>query len=398
MKIKKTIICLFLSTMILITGCGSSTEEVPEAETATINVEQNTWSGGVGRIIKLQTQAINAISVIEEYNNYIIKNNPEDYWSDAYFYIGTTPINSDWLPWTYYLTEDIDEATMLSYITGAYPNVFGAENIYRPAKVVKVEKNHYNLNWQAYEEHPILDSRTYIDHTIDCTYDAMHNRMRGTYTLTDELGDSQYLYSFYEYAEIDSHTFAVQTDTDRLFVRLDDDGNVSQMYYSVLSPTQNRAGYDEDEVDINSWYKTWWVDWEVEVEEPEEEIYYKYPSRYNYIDDSIFYNTEEISPDWVMEEPTVGQYIIYENGTLTALMSNILTGDMEGFSLKKNVSSSLPEGVQTEGNTDTMALPPADPTASPESTDVSQSTEETQSETEPSENDTSESPEEQTSE
>ena len=339
----KKFLCFLLSGLLILplTGCGNKQEE-----TEVVTVARNDWYGGVTRISKVRNDAKSIVSVLNNYNYDIVLGNPQDYWSEDYFFLNFNPVNSSHIVYTTYFNEDEDWNTISTNIkTVINSRDDGSEYI----RSDKLAEHHYSLDFiePRYSKEYNKTKNSTIN--LTCIYDATHNWLQmeeKTESLKDPL-HTFYEEEIYEFAEIEKGKYALQNETDRMYITYNDKGEVDTLYYSILGlgdriPIESTVT-EEDIIDpVEKLEENTEITEEAaeeqkeeSEEEPEEEreVYGNMPNLYNIQDDTIFTHIDDIGPEWVMEEPTISQYLVYKNHVLTFKVLNKLSGKYEGFTV-----------------------------------------------------------------
>ena len=363
---KKKILCIILSSLIaLSTACGSkeATETTASAEEQTVSVARNDWYGAIQRMDKLDKDAKAVVDVLENNNYDIVMGNPQDYWSDGYYSFTFAPLASNYINYTLYLNESDEWATV---ITNTQTKVLATKTDAQTISVLKNDENDYTISWEGYDTFEPINKQKYVYVTLDCIYDASHNWAQ-LIESSNIYGSARYEEDFVEYAEIDANHYAMQCQTGRLFAEYDDEGNLVKMYYSKLADSPRERGTAETSLEdlaneLNEDKETTDETTDAKVNEASEDTeeveekeitttqdgiiyaadgitaYDTNPNVYNSEDDSMFSRINELGYDWVMEEATVEEYVIYENETLLFRVKNKLSGDYEGFIISNTVN------------------------------------------------------------
>lgn len=347
--LNKKIICVFMSATMLfsLSACSKETEQADNSTSdgqSQIVAARNDWYGGISRISKIRNDAVSVVSVLDNHNYDIISGNPQDYWSDDYFFLNFNPMDSDYIKYTVYLNEQESWDVISNNITTILANE-GKENIY----MNKIEPNRYCITWGAFGSLvPVGVTNAHLTIQLDCTYDPNHNWLQMIET------SNAYSYGkfcedeFYEYAELDKYHYVIQNEKERLYISYKENGDIESLYYSILgnndrvySPYKSNVdaetllNTDETEVDESEQTDIEKTAEESNIEEEvtEHVFYGGYSSHYNHVDDTIFERIDDITSDWVVEEPTVDQYVVYKNHVLSFKVFNKLSHKYEGFTI-----------------------------------------------------------------
>ena len=335
----KRIICLLLSGLMILglAGCSkpeeSQTEETQAEETQTpaVSVARNDWYGAISRILEIRNDTMGVLSILDNHNYNVIMGNPQDYWSDDYFMANFNPVDSLRLYYATFFNETQDWATIEANVKNAI-NPNDTNNTY----VNKIEKHHYRYSFKIYNYYtPLANTSQNAEITVDCIYDENHNWAQMSEVTHISNPSINLQDDLYEFAELEANHYVIQTITDRLYIVYDENGDVDSLYYSSLAdgPRKKLKEMPERSEDADEII-------EEDVEEPTslDDIYEDVtecpgnrPEYYCIVDDTIFTKIDDITPEWVFEEPTVEQYIIYKNGVLMVNIKNKLNGEFESF-------------------------------------------------------------------
>lgn len=312
----KKILCVILSLITLLCGCGAKTN--PE-EQAPITIARNDWYGAIQRINKLNSDAQSVVSVLENQNYNIVMGNPSDYWSDGYYHFTFNPLASDYIALTIYFNESDDWDTISSNMLNAVASVYGEISDF---KVNRVEENHYTATWSGYMNFFLTGENPYLIKSLDCIYDASHNWAQMTEITTLYSNGMQYQEDLFEFAEISATTYALQTSKGRLYCEYSEGGSLKTMYYSELGTDERTFASDIEDAELENMFQD-------TIENTF--IHGNNPYIYNTEEDSMFLNLESVNKDWVLSDSAIDQYVIYENGVLLFRVRNKLTKQFEGF-------------------------------------------------------------------
>lgn len=327
-----------------------SNENIQEQET--VQIAQNDFAGAYSRVVQLQNDVINSLDILQNSNYEIQQGNPDDYWSnDKYYFLSFYPVYEKELQYISMLNEINDFADIQNYITEQLENA-GQKNI----SIYKEDTNHYFVSYRTYKESRGLKDTNYRYEYIDVFYDASHNGFRvvATVDATSSSNAKQLPLWFYEFSEIKKNTYALQNDTERLYVEYNDDHEIQYFAYINLltgenavytknndSNTEQNENYDlnndiieqiisnHDETEQNTEIQT--IETELE-EETEIDIYQR--GFLNYETDSIFLNSKSIDRNWVYDIANTwdySSYIVYDSKSLNVTTTNMLSKEKESI-------------------------------------------------------------------
>lgn len=340
----------------LLTGCDSlptgteteSTENAVALDTATREIRQNDYRGGVIRTVALQQNVLNIMEGMKRNNIVVREDNPNSFWTtngyqDFVSTFLTTPIIAD-TQW--FNEEETDWETLVNQMlttanSFTYPNDDGSysANIDK-SLIVRNEKDDYSISGTTDN---VGDLNGAIAYRI--LYDCDKDWCKAYTTMAVPSADvSDVTSQLYEYARISNDVFAIQTAKERLLVVLehtDEDTDlrvrpIKEFYYSRLSGGQRTTfkpykPLPEEEEDGTPIYSN----------QRENELRAKYPllnefgeiaTQYG-VKNSIFTQEDVGSTNypWVFEDGALQQAIVYKQNTLVVTTYNKLSEKYERF-------------------------------------------------------------------
>lgn len=355
-RLGRRILCLSLSALIISTmlvGCttsngeaGASGNEVVNT-TENIEVNQNDYRGAVMRTEAIKGNIMNIVNEFNGRNSAIVTENPSSYWdSDAYKYLSLNFLNSDIAQQTIFFNEtETDWATVDSATRGLFSDEEG-NMLVSEYLLVREMENQYNLSYKQSGLYAWFQNRTAtFVNNISVLYDANHDWARATRTRKEIYGTSPLVNDgIFEYARLGNNSFAIQTETERLYVvyedTLYDEANASELLtnplankeivyfaYSRLNgeilPQYYAVDFDENTGEYIIHFGNE-VNNSIDVDTDG-----NYVRQYNPCD-SMFLNIESVGTDWVLEQNGLfSQVLIYENGNLTVKTLNELSEQLE---------------------------------------------------------------------
>lgn len=350
------ILALGMAAVVLLTGCSQSeaasdvqAEAAPVViDTATREIQQNDFRGGVMRTLALQTTVLGIMENMKRNNIVVREDNPNSYWTtDGYQdFVSTflaTPIIND-VQW--FNEEETDWNTVVTQIYSV-PNSFTQLNSegqytskYSQMYVQRNEKDDYTIGGLTGY---IGSDSGYMNYRIlyDCdkdwckAYSTVDLNGSGLSDVTSEL---------FEYARLNNNVFAIQTATERLLIVLEDAAedtdirvrSVKEFYYSRLSGGQ-RTTYKPYEPLPESDDDCYAIRENIALNK----LRAKYPLLNEYgevatqygVQSSLFLREDvrELGYPWVFEDGALQQAIIFKNNTLVVTTFNKLTERYERF-------------------------------------------------------------------
>ena len=352
----KRIVAFCLSAFVFLTGCNGTISETQTEnaettvtiDTATREIRQNDFRGGVIRTVALHSNVLTIMESMKRNNIVVREDNPNSYWTtngyqDFVSTFLTAPIITD-TQW--FNEEETDWATLVSQMLSVsnsftYLNDDGS---YSPridsSLIVRNEKDDYSISGMT---DAVGDLSGNIIYRI--LYDCDKDWCKAYTTMAITGADvSNVTSQLYEYARINNDTFAIQTAKERLLVVLehtDTDTDlrirpIKEFYYSRLSGGQRTTfkPYEplpEEEEDGTPLLEN----------KRENELRAKYPLLNEYgeiatqygLKNSIFTqeNVGETNYPWVFEDGALQQAIVYKQNTLVVTTYNKLSEKYERF-------------------------------------------------------------------
>ena len=352
MKFKKAItvitcIAMAMSALAL-TGCGKK-----KNDTATQEIRQNDYRGGVKRTEALQDSVVKLMDSMKQNNSKLRENNPNSFWvTDGYQDFVTNFLNISIINDTQWFNEEEAKWDETLSEIKSNKNSFTQKNndkyeLKSGIKITRNEKDDYSVTGSQITDGKYKGEITYRV-LYDCDKDwckavksiALENNELDMPSITDEL---------YEYARLDSDKFAIQTSKERLMVIFEStdkdtdirDRKIKEFYYSKLTlegarttfkPYENRPEedteigvYNEQNAKMNAAMK----------EYPEINDKGDLATKYGANDSIFLKETEEITPEWVFEDKSLQQAIVYKDGNLVVTTYNKISQKYERFIYSK---------------------------------------------------------------
>lgn len=339
----------------MMTGCDKplqeANEQSPVLDTATIEIRQNDYRGGITRTYALQWNVLNIMESMKRNNIVVREDNPNSYWTvngyqDFVSTFLTSPIIND-TQW--FNEEETDWNTVVGQM-GSVPNSFTqvSDNGYAFKSGIYVERNEK-------DDYSIYGTTAYIGSdsgksTYRILYDCDKDWCKAFSTVDiNGSGVSNITAQLFEYARINNDVFAIQTATERLLVVLESteadtdlrERPIKEFYYSRLSggqrttfkPYEPLPEYDEYDTPLRD-------------NKRQNELRARYPllneegdvaTQYG-INNSIFKqeNVSETNYPWVFEDGALQQAIVFKQNTLVVTTYNKLSEKYERFIYSTN--------------------------------------------------------------
>lgn len=390
-----SIVCALLccSSMMMFTGCGG-TKQTPEeiqaeeqakkAEARYNNeLKQNDYRGGVQRCGVLKSEILNVMENMKANNVTVREDNPNGFWNvDGYQDFVSTFLTSSIINDTQWFNEEEiapDDPTKnwestLSQMKNyklSFTQVSGEDSPYvfmNGVEVLRREKDDYSVTGVPFKMYlnDVRDMTYEGTMSIRVLYDCDKDWCKAYGRVYDEEIGATITPQLFEFMRIDNDTFAIQTETERLLIKLKSvDGDVdirereiSEFYYSKLvndgmrttfTPYVPLPEYDEmTMVDLKENQEKNKIMAEKVWTNENGDIATSYGES-----NSVFYRSPfEITEDnFVFEDKALQQAICYKDGVLVATTYNKLSTEYEQFtyslaSADKSIITELENKVQ----------------------------------------------------
>lgn len=356
MKILRNTMIL-VACMGLLTSCGSKkmTDEEKAKATEDKEIVQNDYRGGVKRTEAIQDSVIKTIDKMKSNNATIRENNPNSFWTQKGYldfvvnFLSTPIINT-----TQWLNEEETEWSSVVKQTGSVENSLtvsdgeGGYSFSGDVTMVRNEKDDYEIDgatdsWGNGKLQGNCQYKVYYDCNRDWCK-AYKNIIIDEGEDTIKLPDITT--ELYEYARLDENTFAIQTGTERLYVKFKEadkdkdirEREIEEFHYSRLYSEGTRTTFKEfEKLPEISKRK---VELEDNIKFNSEMAEYPYINEHGDLStqyglsDSIF-TCDNINKDWVFEDKNLQQGISYSNGNMVIISYNKLSESYEKFLYKQ---------------------------------------------------------------
>ncbi|MCM1231591.1 MAG: hypothetical protein NC489_15850 [Ruminococcus flavefaciens] len=362
---KKTpiiIIAALVLAAVTMTGCGnknengkSTTVQEEILDTATKEIRQNDYRGGIMRTYALQDSILKVMEDMKQNNTVIRADSPNSFWTaDGYQDFVVNFLSIAIIDDTQWCNEEETDWTTVVTQTGGVQNSFtvpdsdsatGFAPKYSSFAVIRNEKDDYSITgingiWNN-------DSKYQGSTSYRILYDCDKDWCKAYAELSINNDLPAITTELFEYARIDSNTFAVQTSTERLVVILDTseqdtdirERKVKEFYYSKLTaegarttfePYEPLPEYDEDTggyLSQNALINERMETYSLMNEKGDLTLRYS-------VHDSVFLTDDilkNINPEWVYEDRSLQQAIVYSDGALVVTTYNKLSEMYERF-------------------------------------------------------------------
>lgn len=349
---------LFFST-ITVTGCGKKDKEAAQTEavidTATKEIRQNDYRGGVMRTYALQENVLSVMEKMKQNNTVIRSDSPNSFWTaDGYQDFVVNFLNIAIINDTQWFNEEETDWETLAAQTTGVKNSFtqpsgdsatGYASKYPSLLITRNEKDDYSItgingNWN--------NSNIYTGNfSYRILYDCDKDWCKAYTTLAINADVPDITTELFEYARISDDVFAVQTSTERLLVVLEKaekdtdirSRTIKEFYYSKLTAEGARTTFTPFEpmleydtvtggfINENARYNERMAAYSLMNEKGD------LTTRYG-VNDSMFLTNDiikNINSDWVFDDKSLQQAIIYKDGALVVTTYNKLSEMYERF-------------------------------------------------------------------
>ena len=289
--------------------------------------------------------------ILDNHNYSIIEGNPDNYWNNEnYHYLRFVPMDSKILPYTQYFTSDVDIASIQTPMSELLAN-----NGYTLAALNKVGDNHYSFEITYDDKSWRTWKKVYKEKNVDCVYDAAHDWLQMSTTVSEDFGKQNYEEDLYEFADLGDGIYVFQNESERMYVKYNEQGNIVEFHHTVLPDVTETMAleYFKEENDAENDMQAVYngivnadnsTNHSVEENTTNEEEYGLY---YTKETNSLFKHLDEINPEWVKAADNFQSIIDYKDHVLSVSVKNNLTDKMESFSVKEIIQEeNISETVQ----------------------------------------------------
>lgn len=360
--------CVMCVSCLTLTGCQGkqSPEEKAAAEkaeaanaTATKELQQNDYRGAIKRTDAIRTLILNTVENMKVNNATARDSNPNSYWTaEGYQEFVSTFLATEIINDTSLFNEEETKWEDILHALTTYDNNFNGDatqeddgtvtyKMLAGIKIVRNEKDDYTVSgvpFSFYSNYNYSQAAVEGKANYRILYDCDKDWAKA-YALADIKNlDNPITTVFYEYMRIDDNTFVIQTEKERLIVKLapveqDTDlreRTVTEFYYSRLVDEGMRTTFEPYEPlpeqdlvtgkDISANIK--------HNSEMAEMPYFNesgdISNRYGIHDSAFFIEPSKITEDnFVFEDKALQQAICYKNGILVVTTYNKLSDSYE---------------------------------------------------------------------
>lgn len=364
-KVSKAILAVLLAASTLaLTGCdfknGGSAENEEKLDTATIELRQNDYRGGVVRTLALKDNVISIMDGMKANNVIIRQDNPNSYWTtDGYQDFVSTFLNEAIIDDTQWFNEEEttwnDILVQIVSTQSSFSNYSeDGGSLKSGVSIVRNEKDDYSVLGVPAYFGTTLNNRSYsvsdrANYRI--LYDCDKDWCKAYSSLyIDSMFNVASTLELFEYQRINNDTFIVQTSKERLMVVLapveaDTDlreREVKEFYYSKLISDGYRTTFEPFELlpetdPVTDTVLSGNVNTNNKMTEsfPYTNLKGDLCDQYGGNDSMFFRSPSDITRDWVFEDKALQQGIVYKDGILVVTTYNKLSTYYERFIYSK---------------------------------------------------------------
>ena len=356
---------LLLSSALLMTGCDKAGQNASgtqaadgELDTATKEIRQNDYRGGVKRTKALQTNVLAVMDQMKSNNTIIRQDSPNSFWTtDGYQDFVSTFLDIAIIDDTQWCNEEETSwegvVKQMAKTKSSFTDSGDSEEdtkLKSGVSIVRNEKDDYSVLGVPATYTITIDNKVYSANNIGTVnyrilYDCDKDWCKAYAQMSILDGFPPSTLQLYEYQRVDDNTFVIQTSRERLMVVLapaetDTDireREITEFYYSKLVQDGQRSTFTPfellPEVDNNGLALT-------NNATLNDKMVDSYPfmnldgdlcSTYGANDSMFFVPAGEMSREWVFEDKALQQGIVYKNGILVVTTYNKLSTNYERF-------------------------------------------------------------------
>ena len=401
-SLRKSILLIIIAVIVLtLSACtDKKTAQANNAttlDTETRELRQNDYRGGVKRTHAIQQGVLNVMESMKANNITIRSDNPNSFWTKEGYqdFVSTfldIPIIND-TQW--FNEEETDWAAILAQMATVESSFTTATNngyqLQSGITITRNEKDDYSITGVPDNTLVSLFGNGYNGRAnYRILYDCDKDWCKAYATVQFASEIPPITTQLYEYQRVDENTFAIQTSRERLMVIFEPveadtdirERTIKEFYYSKLIIDGQRTTFKPYEPLPETYSSTNIVATE---NIQKNEYMKKYPqineygdlmTRYGENDSMFFYSLKDIGRDWVFEDGSLQQAIVYKDGILIVTTFNKLSQQYERFIFVKPEANQqeIPElenivvinGLVGGKNVETSIIqPPQEPTPTP---------------------------------
>lgn len=401
-SLRKSILLIIIAVIVLtLSACtDKKTAQANNAttlDTETRELRQNDYRGGVKRTHAIQQGVLNVMESMKANNITIRSDNPNSFWTKEGYqdFVSTfldIPIIND-TQW--FNEEETDWAAILAQMATVESSFTTATNngyqLQSGITITRNEKDDYSITGVPDNTLVSLFGNGYNGRAnYRILYDCDKDWCKAYATVQFASEIPKITTQLYEYQRVDENTFAIQTSRERLMVVFEPveadtdirERTIKEFYYSKLIIDGQRTTFKPYEPLPETYSSTNIVATE---NIRKNEYMKKYPqineygdlmTRYGENDSMFFYSLKDIGRDWVFEDGSLQQAIVYKDGILIVTTFNKLSQQYERFIFVKPEANQqeIPElenivvinGLVGGKNVETSIIqPPQEPTPTP---------------------------------
>ena len=357
---------LLAASTLTLTGCEfggnkGSTESGETLDTATREIRQNDYRGGVIRTLALKDSVIEIMEGMKANNVIIRQDNPNSYWTtEGYQDFVSTFLATDIINDTQWFNEE--ETTWEEILT----QIANTENSFSSlskdggalksgVSITRNEKDDYIVSNVPIVFTKMLNNKIYKTSDVKANFRVLYDCDKDWCKAYSETSFDSKLFlkdntlNLFEYQRIDNDTFVIQTEKERLMVVLasvetDTDiraREVKEFYYSRLTSNGYRTTFEPFEPLPETDPIT---DTVLSANKTINDNMATYPyanrkgdlcDQYGENDSMFFRSPSDLTRDWVFEDKALQQGIVYKDGILVVTTYNKLSTYYERFIYSK---------------------------------------------------------------
>ena len=364
-KLKKFVALFLAATMTFaMTGCTDKeaeqlAQEQAKVEASNKELRQNDYRGGVLRTLAMKDMVLELVDEMKANNEYIRKENPNAFWSaEGYQEFVTTFLDIPIIMDTQYFNEERTDWNMIVSTMCSVQNSFtklsdGAYVSKYPEMLIsRTEKDDYSITNLSGTINNNAAYKGMVNYRI--LYDCDKDWCKAYKAISPTAEAPDLTAEMYEYARLNNDTYAIQTSKERLIIVFETvsgdinlkDRKIKEFYYSKLvndgvrttfTPYEPVEEYDahtgkpiQENMSLNKLYTE--KDKFNNTVNENGDLSFQYGKG-----DSLFFNdVNSLNYEWVFEDKSLQQAIIYKDNALVVTTFNKLSEKYERFIYKRS--------------------------------------------------------------